>query len=96
MPSDSNEYVLCRTDSVCQALKGKHKQLAITEKLMELVKLLEKGEGGSPFTPSLTLLFPSHGHLRIQSLSGAPLKGYSLDRVIFASLQKNLKALSTM
>lgn len=89
MSKDSNEYVLSRTDSVCQVLKEKHKQLETTEKLMELVKLLE-------FTPSLKLLFPSQGHLRIQSRSGAPLKGYSLDKVIFASLQENLKALSTM
>lgn len=51
MPNDSNEYLLCRTDSVSQALKGKHEQRATTEKLMELVKLLEKGEGGVTIHP---------------------------------------------
>lgn len=52
MPNDSNEYVLYRTDSVSQALKGKHEQRATREKLMELVKLLEKGEGGVTIHPT--------------------------------------------
>lgn len=58
MPNDSNEYVLCRTDSVSQALKEKYKQLATTEKSMELVKLLKKGEGGVTIHPTTEASIP--------------------------------------
>lgn len=58
MPNDSNEYVLCRTDSVSQALKGKREQQVTKEKLMELVKLLEKGEGGVTIHPTTEASIP--------------------------------------